>query len=174
MAALTDASSRFDLLDRVVGLASSREEEETLLRYLPMIARIPADALHEEDRPRLEAQMIEHAIHVEHDEAKAVALRKAQLPEGWEADATRLNNFAWWCFEKGINFVEAREVAQRAVDTAPNDRSKANAMDTLAELVNASGDPAGALALIQAANALVPHPYFEKQMERFRALVAER
>lgn len=167
-----DEAVRFDLLDRVLTLATGAGCEDTPTRYLPMVAEIDEDSIHPDDRERYDAQMIEVALRIERDETKAVRLRKARLPDGWHSNPTQLNNFAWWCFERRINLDEARQLAERAVQESESDRAKANAMDTHAEIVNAQGDAQEAMKIMEAAVRLVSNPYFERQLEKFRRLAS--
>ena len=99
--------------------------------------------------------------------------KKAILPSNWETDPAQLNNLAWRCFENVVALEEARGYAERAIEGAPDSRSKANAMDTLAEIVNALGDPSKAAEIIASAIELSDNEYFVKQLKRFRELADE-
>lgn len=105
------------------------------------------------------------------DETGALALHLESRPEGWRDDPEQLNSVAWWCFENQVALREADDLAARGVELATSDQQRANTLDTRAEIANALGDPARALALMREAVAMAPHPYLEGQVERFEARV---
>ncbi len=117
------------------------------------------------DRSELE---IEHALHVGHDRARALALKRASLGEGWRDDAGALNEFAWWCFESRVNLKEAEVFARRSAALAADGAGRAAALDTAAEIRAARGDPRGALDLAREAAAADPdREQYRKQVDRF-------
>jgi tetratricopeptide (TPR) repeat protein len=118
---------------------------------------------------------IASALLIEKDEAKAVALKKASLPEDWQDNPGRLNQFAWWCFENNINLAEAEEMALRGVELATEDSERANILDTAAEICAARGDCSQAIERIKQAIALDPDKeYFKEQLARFEKQLAEK
>ncbi len=134
-----------------------------------------ADSTEEDVVARREKMGPDHALLVEKDEAKAIRLKKAQLPDGWVQDPNQLNGFAWWCFESNVNLEEARELALEAVSLAEPGSERGNILDTLAEICNATGNCGDALAYINQAIEENPgREYFRKQQKRFAALVAEQ
>ena len=56
-------------------------------------------------------------LHVENNEAKAVELKYASMPEGWKDDPKELNSFSWWCFENLVHLEEAEALARRGGGT---------------------------------------------------------
>jgi tetratricopeptide (TPR) repeat protein len=114
---------------------------------------------------------ISYALYVEKNKRKAVEIKKASLPEGWQDNAGDLNNFAWWCFENKINLVEADRLGRKGVKLAKPGREKAMILDTVAEIVNLAGFPEESYSLMQQAVKEDPeNEYYKKQLERFRKL----
>ncbi len=112
----------------------------------------------------------EYALHIENDVEKALELKKEIQPEGWKKSADLLNNFAWWCFQKQINLEEAEKYARKALEMAQPGIQKANILDTLAEIVNSSGNHQEALEYIRLAVAEQPeNDYFQNQEKRFES-----
>ena len=104
------------------------------------------------------------------DHQQALAYQIATLPDGWDEDADQLNSFAWWSVENNVALERGRKYAEKSIERAADERAKSNAMDTLAEIVNAQGDPAGAAAITEQALALHDSDFLKRQLERFRAL----
>jgi len=116
---------------------------------------------------------VEHALFVLDDPKRAIALRKQTLPEGWQDDAEQLNNFAWWCFENRLNLQEATVLAKKAVELSDDRRTKANVLDTLAEISHAQGDHTSAVRYIEAALEETPDwSHLPKQLARFQKAAA--
>ncbi len=116
------------------------------------------------------ALLVEHALHVEGDRERAVVLKRQTLPPGWQDDARRLNQFAWWCFENRVNLAEAEELARRGAELATDNEERAQILDTLAEIRLARGNPRGALvAARQAAVADPANADYQRQVDRFTA-----
>jgi tetratricopeptide (TPR) repeat protein len=113
---------------------------------------------------------IDYAFHVEGDEQKAVALKRESMPEGWLEDAGQLNEFAWWCFEKETNLVEAERLARKGVELAEEGDQKAMILDTVAEIAYLNGETEEALALMRRAVEQDPETeHYREQIERFRS-----
>ncbi len=123
-------------------------------------------------RSRLE---VDHALLVEKDTDKAVTLKKATMPEGWQDDAGRLNSFAWWCFENQLNLQEAEELALRGVELATSDKQRASVLDTAAEICNLLGNCEEAIARIKRAIELDPgNDFYKEQLARFEQAKLEK
>jgi tetratricopeptide (TPR) repeat protein len=117
----------------------------------------------------------DYALLVLKDAAKATAYKKATLPEGWMTDPGRLNGYAWWCFENGINLDEAQTMAEKGAELAKPGKERAMILDTLAEICNARGNPAEALAAARRALADAPDgKSYQEQVERFGKLAGEK
>jgi tetratricopeptide (TPR) repeat protein len=115
----------------------------------------------------------DYVLHIENDPVKALATKRASMPEGWQESSRYLNNFAWWCFENRLDLDEARELAERGVELAEAGTEKANVLDTLAELCNVSNDCANAVGYIRLAIEEDPdNEYFRKQLVRFEEILA--
>jgi tetratricopeptide (TPR) repeat protein len=113
---------------------------------------------------------IEYALHVENDKEKALELKRASMAEGWKDDASKLNGFAWWCFENGVNLEEAETLSRRGVALAPAGTERAQILDTVAEICNARGNRKDAAELIRQAIENDPNnETYKKQLERFQA-----
>jgi len=117
----------------------------------------------------------DYALHIEKNVDKAIRYRKEAMPADWMQQANELNNYAWWCFENGINLEEADTMARRGIELAESGREKANILDTLAEICNAREDCSHAVEYIRLAVAEAPEEeYFQKQLVRFEeALLAQ-
>ncbi len=112
---------------------------------------------------------VDKALLVEKDKSKAVRLKKEAMPAGWMDDSSRLNSFAWWCFENGVNLPEAETLARRGVELAPAGSDKAMILDTLAEILAAQGKQNGAVEAMKAAIREDPSKEsYKKQLERFQ------
>ncbi len=113
--------------------------------------------------------LIDRALLVEKDKAKAYQLMLASMPEGWKNDANRLNSMAWWCFENQTNLKEAEEMARSGVALAPAGPDRAMVSDTLAEILFVQGKKAEAITAIESAIQDDPNKkYYKEQLERFR------
>lgn len=88
------------------------------------------------------------------------SLRKA------EPDPQVLNYYAWTLAERGLQPERAVELAQQALELAPDDH---NIMDTLAEAFFRSGDPESAVEWEMKALSLDPeNDFYQSQLSRFR------
>jgi tetratricopeptide (TPR) repeat protein len=118
---------------------------------------------------------VDYALLVEKDEAKALELFKAKLPEGWEENSNALNEYAWWCFENKVNLEEGLSMAMKGAELAETDPERANILDTAAEICNAMGNCDEAVAKMQQAIELDPEKeYFKDQLARFQKLAEEQ
>ena len=143
--------------------------------YLQAIVEATEGIAHENEKLASKRAWLlpDYALFIEKDVDKAVALRKDVLPDGWEEDATQLNNFAWWCFENQVNLDEAEELARRGVELAEPGTPKANVLDTLAEICNSKDDCSHAVEYIRLAIAEDPeNEYFQNQLTRFEEILA--
>jgi tetratricopeptide (TPR) repeat protein len=113
---------------------------------------------------------IEHALYVENDKAKALELKRASMSEGWKDDASKLNGFAWWCFENEVNLEEAEALARQGAELAPAGTERGQVLDTVAEICNARGNRPEAVKFIRQAIENDPNSeHYKKQLERFQA-----
>jgi len=116
---------------------------------------------------------VSYAILVEKDEAKAVRLKRATMPDGWKDDVSALNSFAWWCFENKVNLEEGELLARRGADLATPGPERAMILDTAAEICNARGNCDDAVELIRKAVDDAPgKDYYTNQLKRFEEIRA--
>lgn len=150
----------------VPGARESRAAAAVVRTAAEVLASRPADA-----RPPFATQIeIAGALIADADPAKALELKRGSLPAGWQEDAGQLNGFAWWCFENGVNLDEALTLARKSAELTDDDHERANVLDTVAEILHARGDVAGAVETMRRAVALHPERgYFQRQLERFEA-----
>ena len=88
---------------------------------------------------------------------------------GWDDDPERINEFAWWCFENGINLEPALSLARRGAAAATEPGLRAATLDTVAEICFALGRREEAVAAIRRAIAEEPETdYFKQQLQRFQ------
>ena len=118
-----------------------------------------------------EAINILHTIYLDKNPDKAVALKKASMPEGWDENAKDINSFSWWCFEHKINLDEAEKLARMGADLAEPGSEKAMILDTVAEIVNFKGDPKEAVEITKLAIQESPErQFYQDQLARFEKL----
>lgn len=117
--------------------------------------------------------LVEHALIVDQDPERALELKRTSMGEGWEDSPQKLNGFAWWCFEHGINLEQAERLALRGTELADAGSDRAMILDTLAEIRFARGDHEGATEAAKAAVTAEPeNDYYQKQLARFRGQTA--
>lgn len=113
------------------------------------------------------------AMRFDHDPAAAVTPRRDSMAEGWQSDPFAINEFAWWCFEQGVNTDEAFRLALRALELLPAQTPgarRAMILDTAAELALRRNDLARARELWTQAGRV--HPESEHYSERLAATQA--
>lgn len=173
-AAGTTAADKVELSAMMLQLARAQDRLADGIPYLES-GLAAAEGL-PEDSPAartIRGLKVDHALLVEKDAAKAVGLRKAMLPENWEQEPRRLNQFAWWCLENEVNLEEAEALVLRAVELSQDDGDRANYLDTAAEICLKRGNCEEAIARIKRAIELVPdREYFKEQLAKFEAELA--
>ena len=171
----TDAD-RVELSAMMLQLARKQQRVADGIPYLT--AALAAAAGLPEDSPSartVRSLKVDHALLVEKDTAKAIELRKAMLPENWQQEPRRLNQFAWWCWENDINLEEAEALVLRAVELAEEPGDRANYLDTAAEICLKRGNCEDAIARIKQAIELEPErEYFKEQLAKFEAALAQK
>jgi tetratricopeptide (TPR) repeat protein len=159
----------------MTSLGRKKDDATIMVPYLELAMRETEGVDDESIQKKRTRLQVDHALFVEHDEAKAVSYKKATYDEGWMEDADSLNGFAWWCFETNVNLEEADALARKGVELADNGKSKAMILDTVAEICNARGSCKDAVFFIELAIQEDPDSeYYPKQLERFRKLLAEQ
>ena len=149
---------------RVVDTLGPEKVTPLLEMAYPRLASLEDEKL----KDRHQAFLMDYALYVEHDAEKALRMKRAGMPAGWDADAGQLNEFAWWCFERRINLEEAEQLARRGVDLTPTGSMRADLLDTLAQLVYLRGDAPAAAGLIRQALEVNPaSAYLKEQLAKF-------
>jgi len=155
------------------GMASQMGNIEAAIPYIT-VAFKASKGDEELAEQRLELE-IDYAVLVDKDTKKALKLKKKSMAEGWKDDANALNNFAWWCFENRVNLEEAKTLALRGVELAPEVGQKANILDTAAEICNAMEDCQEAVELMRQAVEYSPdRDYYQTQLAKFENILKER
>jgi len=155
--------------------AHKRDDMSIAAPYLKAVVERTEDST-DETVQMIRADILpDYALVVLKDQDKATAYKKASLPEGWMDDPNQLNNYAWWCFENKLALDEAYTLAKKGVDLSEPGPDRAMILDTLAEICNAMDDCHQALDIMKQAAADNPgNKHYQKQLERFSALVAEK
>lgn len=175
-AATTTTEDRVELASLLLGAARDQDHVADAIPYLVDALKaaegLPADT---PVARTLKGLRVDHALLVEKDGPKAVALRREMMPEGWQQEARRLNQFAWWCFENGVNLDEAETLILQAVDLAADDAEKARCLDTAAEIALARGQADEAVARAKRAVELQPErQQYKDQLAKFEAAAAKK
>jgi tetratricopeptide (TPR) repeat protein len=176
--ALADVTTaeRIDTASMIMQVARKQDRVADGIPYLKMGmeagAALPTDSPSARTIKGLE---VDHALLVEKDAPKAVALRRAMMPENWEQDPKRLNQFAWWCCEYDVNLEEASVLVMRAVEMSEDNGDRANFLDTAAEICLKQGNCEDAIARIKQAIELAPErEYFKEQLAKFEAALTQK
>jgi tetratricopeptide (TPR) repeat protein len=163
-----------------MGKIAKKEGDTSYFTPYLKVAVEKTEGVEDEKVQKMRSNLLpEYALLVKNDVEQAVAYKKASFaqaaePKNWLENANMLNNFAWWCFENQINLAEAEKFARQGIELAKPGRQKANILDTLAEVCNLKGDCGSAVEYIKLAVAEDPeNDYFQKQLERFEALLAD-
>jgi tetratricopeptide (TPR) repeat protein len=152
-------------------VGSKVEDRDLWLPYLEPALTASADSDDERMQKRHAQLKIDHTLFVKKDEATAVKLKYASMPEGWKDDPKQLNSFSWWCFESMVNLEEGEALGRRGVELAPAGTERAMILDTVAEICNARGNCDDAVELIRMAIEDAPESeYYQEQLERFEAI----
>ena len=175
-AADAEAGDQVDIASMIVQVARKQDRVADAIPYLTK--GLEAGATLPEDSPAartVRSLKVDHALLVEKDAPKAVALRKAMLPENWDQDPKRLNQFAWWCLQNDVNLEEAEVLVMRAVELSEADGDRANYLDTAAEICLKRGNCEEAIARIRKAIELAPdREYFKEQLAKFEAALTQK
>jgi tetratricopeptide (TPR) repeat protein len=170
-----DAETQVQAASMLVGMARDAERLDEAVAYLKA-GLAAAERLGPDAGGRAVTGLkIDHALLVEKDEAKAVDLRKGAMPDGWQDNPSRLNQFAWWCYENNINLEEALAMALRGAELAESDSDRANILDTAAEICHSMGNCGEAVAHMKRAIELDPdNGYFKDQLAKFEQALQEK
>jgi len=159
----------------VTEVAQQKENPEAAVPYLKAVME-RTEASSDEMVQDLRRDLLpDYALIVLKDQDKAIAYKKASMPEGWMEKPSQLNSYAWWCFENKLSLPEAYDLAKKGVDLSEPGPDRAMILDTLAEICNAMDDCRQALEIMQQAAADNPNnKHYQKQLKRFEDLVAQK
>ena len=166
-----DPETRWRTCNDMGRLVNKVEDQKLILPYIEKAYKLVTN--HKDELPGWAVfnANLNYAIYIEKDIDKAVDMKKKDMPEAWMENPRDLNSFTWWCFENNINLKEARKLAKKGADLSNPGSEKAGILDTLAEIVNALGDPKEAAKISE--EALKENPdsdFYKKQVERFKKL----
>ncbi len=173
----TDPSpeEKVDLALMVRNMARQTGNSERAVPYIKAALKATKGSTDEgvlKNRTHLE---IDYALLVDKDKDKALKLFRSTFSDGWQENADKLNNFAWWCFENDVNLEEAQKMALKGVELADSDGNRANILDTVAEICNKLGNCDEAVAHMERAVELDPEKkYFQEQLVRFQKVLEEK
>ncbi len=116
--------------------------------------------------------LVAEALLVQKDPERAFTVKKDALPSGWDQDPGHLNDLAWWCFKRDVRLSDAQKLALRGAELAKDDESKAEILDTAAEICNKLGNCEESVRLITEASRLDPESeHYKKQLARFQEIL---
>lgn len=171
----TDVADKLNLASMITDVAKSAGEPGRAAPYLQAAMAASADATDEDLTGQRAHLAVDAALIVDENPEKALELMRGTMPEGWQEDPRRLNRFAWWCFENRVDLEEALALALKGVELAPDDESRAQILDTVAEICNAMGDCGKAVDFIKRAVELQPENQgYQDQLTRFEQLLEEQ
>lgn len=158
-----------------VSSATASEEDHATLKPFLVLSREAVSSTDEElSQGLVDAVEMMAIMYVDEDMDAAVKMKRSTMPEGWMEDPGQLNNFAWWCFENDVNLEEAQQLALKGVELADPGESRAQILDTAAELCNALGNCDEAIEMIRLAIEQSPDSeYYGEQLARFEAIQEE-
>jgi tetratricopeptide (TPR) repeat protein len=162
--------SLLELAGTTLRLAIGRGDPEFAAPYVNAALAETETSTDPEIRRYRNDLLADRALWIERDGDRAFALKREAMPAGWMERASDLNSIAWWCFEGRVHLPEAEELARKGVALAPAGKEKAMLLDTLAEILNARGNPKEAATCIRQAMQEAPDDkYYPKQLARFTA-----
>lgn len=109
----------------------------------------------------------DHALYISKDPQKAVAIKKAGMPAGWQNARDKYYMFAKWCLIRKINLNEAEKFARKTLPQVEPGRFRARAYNTLAEILEAGNQIDKAKEAMKNASSHDPdNEYYQKELER--------
>ena len=166
----TDEDSRFYTLYIMSNYIDDMPDDPKIIGYLNQANELAQKKLSEGPDRSATNVSISYALHIDKDKEKAVKLKRGSMTDGWQDNASDLNEFSWWCFENKVNLTEAEKLAYKGVKLANAGREKAMLLDTCAEIVFLNGKKAEAVSLIEKAIEEDPgSDYYKKQLVKFKS-----
>jgi len=168
-------AAKLEMASMITTVARNVGEPTRAVPYLKEAMAASEGTTDEELLASRERLAVDHALYVEQDADKAVAMKRASMPEGWQDSAKQLNRYAWWCFQNKVDMEEGQKLALKGVELADSDKQKAQILDTAAELCNALGNCDEAVALIRKALELNPDDEeLKAQLAKFEQALQEK
>ncbi|MCP4580684.1 MAG: hypothetical protein GY839_03655 [candidate division Zixibacteria bacterium] len=155
-------------------LARRAERPDEMAKYLERgidveVAEDDEHALRNQKRLK-----IDYNLHVTGDSLKAIELKKTTYDEGWTESPSRLNSFAWWCFENLVNLEEAETLSRKAVELSEPGSDRAQILDTVAQICKARGKLDEAIEVMKQAVADDPNnKSYSETLAEFESELAE-
>jgi tetratricopeptide (TPR) repeat protein len=169
------AKQQVDIAGMTLDLAQLNKNPKAAKSLVTGALKASANSTDESVMASRERLAVNNELYITGDKEEALKLYRASMEEGWMDKSSRLNNFAWWCFENDINLEEAGELAMRGIELAETDSDRANVLDTAAEICNQLGNCEQAVEHMERAVELDPdRKYFQDQLVRFQEVVAEK
>ncbi len=149
-------------------VARVAEEPDLAVPYVKLAVEATAGTEDEDLQEARKRLLPTYDLRVLDDPDLAVRDEQALLPEDWRDDPAALNRLAWWHWQNRVALADGEKWARRAVELSAADEERANALDTLAEILAARDNAAGAVEAIDRAVALDPESeYLQKQQRKF-------
>ncbi|MFO7654905.1 MAG: hypothetical protein R6X25_13970 [Candidatus Krumholzibacteriia bacterium] len=170
----SDTETLVDVTIALGRLALQTGEPAVVVPYLKQAVE-RTEGTEDEDLQAFRTQaMPDYALFVENDPARAVALKRETLGEAWQESPDKLNEFAWWSFQRRVQLEEAERLAMKGAELAADDGTRANLLDTAAEIAAVRGNLDRAVELAERAAELAPErAFFKRQVEKFRGMKEE-
>ena len=154
----------------MTNLALQTNQPDLLAPYVTAALRINETAVEPRFAELRRELAVVEALYVRHDKPAALALKRAQMPAGWESDPDQLTAFAGWCLQNDLNLEEAERLAGQAAQRAALGKARATALNIQGQVQFKRGRVAEAIKSIEGALVEVPgNPYLTKQLAQFRA-----
>lgn len=170
-----EVSDKFRLAGMITEVAKSAGEPKRAAPYLEAAMALEVDPEDEELADSRADIAVDAALIVDGNPERAVALKKATLPDDWMETTRGLFSFSWWCFENEVNLEEAFDLAMKSHELAGDDKGRSTALRIAAEICNARGDCAQAVDLMRRAVELNPdRKSYKTRLADFKKLLEEQ
>ena len=128
-----NANDRIRIAGRIFWNALEDERPQIMMPYWAMLEDIDPTELDGYHLERFNFQMIHYDIARDRSD-RAIARRKAQLPEGWQDDFAASSDFVHWCLYYRVNLDQTLEITQSLSRMAKTEAQieRANQLQVLA------------------------------------------
>jgi len=114
--------------------------------------------------------LADYALYIRKDISKAIEIKKAGMPAGWQDSRDLYYMFAKWCLIRKINLGEAEMFARKTLPQVQPGRFRARAYSTLAEILEANNKIDQAIEAIKNAASHDPdNEYYQEELERLES-----